>query len=189
MSAAKSRKRRNDDVSWQWWLTFIGQPMAHNYYLYYLVDRVFEEHPGIAGVVEIGTGHGALTTVLGLWGIKRDVPILTIDHRNTHDDRIFDALGIRYLEADEYGEETAGAVREIFGRGPVFFICDGGDKPREFRFWAPRVPSGSVIAAHDWGVEIGPDDVTDVVRDNGLDPFLPDQWTRLNVQFAMWRRP
>ena len=83
-------KSINSSNSWQWGLTFIGQEMQHNYYLYYTIDNIMIDNPNISGIVEIGTGFGALTTFLGLWGINRNIPVLSVDHKTKHNRYIFD---------------------------------------------------------------------------------------------------
>jgi len=176
--------------AWDWRLTFIGKRMGHNFYLHYLVDQVLTQNPQIRGIVEIGTAHGALTLVLGLWGEKLRIPVLTIDRNpRLHDKALFKHLGIHFFEGDEFGAGAILEIRKLFRAGPVFLICDGGNKPLEFLTWAPAVPSGSVIGAHDWGSEIGPHDVEDIVAREHLIPFLPHKWDYAGVQFAMWRKP
>jgi cephalosporin hydroxylase len=188
LHAIRKCQAKNDANSWQWRLTFCGQRMGHNYYAYYMIDQIMIQNPQIKGIVEIGTAHGALTTVLGLWGIKRTIPVMSIDcNRRLHDKVIFDRLGIEFIEADEDSEMVA---KKIIGmcHNPIFIYCDGGNKPEEFRKWAPIIRPGSVIAAHDWGVEIGPKDIELYVDKYKLIPFMQDRWERMNVQMAIWRK-
>lgn len=188
LRAIRKRQAKNDANSWQWRLTFCGQRMGHNYYAYYMIDQIMIHNPQIRGIVEIGTAHGALTTVLGLWGVKRTIPVLSIDcNRRLHDKTIFDYLGIEFIECDENSEEATENISAMC-MDPVFIYCDGGDKPAEFRKWAPMIRPGSVIAAHDWGVEIGPADVERCVNKYNLTPFMPDRWERMNVQMAIWKK-
>lgn len=186
----RQRQRRNDAESWQWRLTFCGQRMGHNYYLYYLIDQVFAHHPGIEGIVEIGTGHGAMTIVLGLWGAKRGIPVLSIDkNAGLHDRWLLSRLNVAFYQHDEFGKDAQWIIAKVLRDRRVFLVCDGGNKPKEFQMWAPEILPGSVIAVHDWGVEIGPEDVDGYVEECGLVPFLPKKWEHMNVQFAMWSKP
>lgn len=180
---------KNSDKGWQWRLTFLGQRMGHNYYLYYLLDLVFQQNPQLRSVIEIGTGHGAMTTVLGLWGVKLGIPVMTIDcNDGLYDKKIFEHMGICFVKGDEFDAAIISSIRAHFWK-PTFLICDGGNKPREFNMWAPQIPPGSVIAAHDWGAEITEQDVRHTVDLYSMEPFLPEKWDHLNVQFAMWRKP
>ena len=72
-------KHTNSEKSWTWHITFVGQYMQHNYWLYHMLDNIIENNPQIKSIVEIGTGYGALTTVLGLYGIKKNIPVFTVD--------------------------------------------------------------------------------------------------------------
>lgn len=188
LRAIRKRQTRNDAESWQWRLTFCGQRMGHNYYAYYVIDQIMIHNPQIKGIVEIGTAHGALTTVLALWSIKRNIPLVSIDRNGRlHDKAIFDYLGVEFIEADENSPKVNKKIMQMC-YDPVFIYCDGGDKPAEFRKWAPAIRPGSVIAAHDWGVEIGPEDIGEADRLFGLKPFMPDRWERMNVQMAVWQK-
>lgn len=188
LRAIRKRQARNDDKSWQWRLTFLGQRMGHNYYAYYMIDQIMIQNPQIKGIVEIGTAHGALTTVLGLWGVKLDIPVVSMDlNARLHDKAIFKRLGVEFLACDENGEEATNRILKMC-KYPVFIYCDGGNKPAEFNKWAPVIPPGSVIAAHDWGVEIGPEDAARCVGKYNLTPFMPDRWDKMNVQMAIWQK-
>lgn len=181
------RKFLTDSESWEWRLSFIGQPMQHNYYLYYIIDKIMEDHQ-VSKIVEIGTGYGALTTVLGLWGIAKDIPVLTVDIQNMHNEKIFKALDITYLQVDEFGKEFEQAV-SLFTKDftdKVLFICDGGNKIREFNLWAPHLASGSIIAIHDWTVEVRYSDIENTVKSYCI-PYNEPLWNKLNVQFATFK--
>jgi len=179
------KKSYNDKDSWEWHLTFIGQMMQHNYYLYYTIDQIMLNNDFFKGIVEIGTGNGALTAVLGLWAIQKDIPILTVDHKKMFNTPIFEALNIKYLQEDEFGDVLRTAVKLFIKavKGPVFFICDGGNKIDEFNYWAPLLPSGSIIAAHDWTTEIDMKSIKDTV-DKYCTPYNSEGWNKMNIQFA-----
>jgi len=181
------RKFHTDSESWEWRLSFIGQPMQHNYYLYYIIDKLMEDNQ-FSKVVEIGTGHGALTTVLGLWGITKDIPILTVDTQHIHNEKVFNHLGITFMQIDEFGEEFEHAVSQFTNNftDKVLFICDGGDKVREFNLWAPKLASGSIITIHDWTVEVIHSDIK-LVADQHCVPYNEFMWNKLNVQFATFK--
>jgi cephalosporin hydroxylase len=184
----RKRQAKNNANSWQWRLTFCGQRMGHNYYAYYMIDQIMIQNPQIKGIVEIGTAHGALTTVLGLWGVKLGIPVVSMDHNaGLHDEAIFERLGVEFIECDENSEEATENISAMC-MDPLFIYCDGGNKPEEFRKWAPIIRPGSVIAAHDWGVEIGPKDIELYVDKYKLIPFMQDRWERMNVQMAIWRK-
>jgi len=139
-------------------------------------------------VVEIGTGHGALTTVLGLWGLTKDIPVLTVDIQHIHNERLFNYLGITFMQIDEFGKDFEYAVSQFTNNytDKVLFICDGGDKVREFNLWAPKLASGSIITIHDWTVEVAQTDIEPVASQYCI-PYNEDMWNKLNVQFATFK--
>ena len=182
------RKNTNAEDSWQWGLTFTSQKMQHSYYLYYLIDNIMLDNPSISGIVEIGTGFGALTSFLGLWGIRKDISVLTVDHQDLHNKSIFKSLNITYLQMDEFSDELIKKVTYFIDglNGPVLFICDGGNKIKEFNFWVSKLPPNSIIAVHDWTVEI---DLSNINPDNKIyyNPYNQDNWNKMNVQFATFK--
>lgn len=193
--AAQNQERKflNGPTEWEWHLTFAGRYMQHNYYLYALIDRIMSENPDIRGIVEIGTGGGALTTVLGLYGISKNIPVLSVDHEDSHDSRIFRQLRIRYLQMDEFSDEFANELLDFLAsiNGPVLFICDGGHKAKEFRLWAPVLKPGSIIAVHDWTTELDLESINSVASIHCV-PYKEERWNLMNAQLATFkveRRP
>ncbi len=79
-----------------WHKTFLGVRQQHNYMLYRLIDEVLN-HQHIEKFVEVGTGAGALSVVLGLHAVNRGSHLLTFDTqvrgRKPMLDRVFDATG------------------------------------------------------------------------------------------------
>lgn len=168
----------------QWHLDFCGQRMQHTYYTYHVLSKVLAAFPNLKSIVEIGTGNGALSIALGLWGVKLGIPVLTIDHgmRNIDAIKIFRALNVTFLRVDAFDPDTIESLKSFINREPCLFICDGGDKPRELNLWAPLLPSGSVIAAHDWGTETFEKDVPNEL----LTPLFPEEWMAEDTRMAWW---
>lgn len=184
-------KRVNSDKSWAWRKTFIGKRMQHNFWLYPTIDLLLLENKQIRCIVEIGTGHGCLTTVLGLWGAKLGIPVWSIDHKLMHNKEIFNALHIHFHQVDQYSKEACAYIMEHINDEPVFLVCDGGNKPWEFRTFVPLLPVGSIIGVHDWGCEIDYDHPEFGIRgvvEKYCEPFMEDNWSRLNVQFATFKK-
>ena len=181
-------KTINSEDTWQWWLTFIGNRMQHNYYLYYMIDEIILDNLDIRGIVEIGTGYGALSTVLGLWGIANNIPVLTVDSRKVHDEEVFKALKINFIQADEFSEELKNKINSFINRlnYPIFFVCDGGDKVREFNLWTPLLRPNSIIAVHDWTTELEYSDIKDTAE-KYCTPYKQERWNEMNVQLATFK--
>lgn len=174
------------DKGCMWHTNFIGVRQQHNYWLYKVLDEVMQANSQIRSIVEIGTGNGALTMVLGLWGVKLSVPVLSVDINQGLSAKIhavLDRIGVARLEADERGDTCRDAITACIAGKPCLLICDGGNKPEELRTWAPRLPAGSVIAGHDWSVEIHDEDVANITN---IEPLFPEKWMEENVQMAWW---
>jgi hypothetical protein len=157
----------------EWHTTFLGVRQQHNYALYRCIDEILRDSP-IERFVEIGTGGGALSVVLGLHAVQRGTHLLTFDYQIRGDkpklDAVFDALGIEFAQADAFNNKLW-----IYGHmeeKPCFFFCDGNDKPLEFNTFAPLLAPGSIIAAHDLGDEF---DLYEL-ETTGLLPIMEERW-------------
>ncbi len=183
-------KHINSEKSWAWHLTFAGQYMRHNYYEYYVLDDIIGNNPQIKSIIEIGTGNGALTMVLGLHGVKKDIPVFTVDTNPNLSKPVwpvFKALGVQFHNGNVFSDDIINKINSIINNRPTYIICDGGNKPKEFNFWAPKMPVDSIMSAHDWGVEISMKHIKDVV-DKYLQPYKPERWTEMNIQFATFKK-
>lgn len=177
---------KNSDISWQWHLNFIGQYMQHCYYLYYIIDDIIQNNPQIKSIVELGTGYGALTIVLGLWGIKLNIPIITVDNKPEKIapiKSILNTLKVNILSIDQFSPEAEKALLEFIGNNSTYFICDGADKDWEFNKFVPLLPDKSVISCHDWLTECKPEEIKQIAE-KYCKPYKPEEWTKLNVQYA-----
>lgn len=183
-------KTINSEKTWVWHKTFIGQCMQHNYWLYYMLDDIIVNNSQIKSIVEIGTGHGALTTVLGLHGIKKNIPVFTVDINSKKSQPvwpIFKALEVQFHNGNVFNDDIVNKINAVIKNQPTYIICDGGNKPKEFNFWAPKIPVGSIISVHDWGIEISMKHIKDVVI-RYLEPYKPKRWIEMNVQFATFKK-
>jgi hypothetical protein len=179
--------RLNDDKHWEWHTTFIGRLMQHNYRVYHILDGVFKIAPNLGAIVEIGTGCGALTTYLGLWGLHLNIPVLTVDNvRSTDTDAFLQRLGVTVLDGDVFSTEVYRKIKEFVGQRPVFLLCDGGAKQREFDTWARLLVSGSFIAAHDLGHEFSVENISEWTR-TLVTPVMEERWNEMNAQIAIFK--
>lgn len=171
-----------------WHTSFIGQNMQHNYWLYNIVDKIMLENPQIESIVEIGTGSGALTTVFGLWGIKKNIPVLTIDNVMRHNQSLLTHLNVKYLCDDEFGDNVQTHILNTVNNKPTWLYCDGGCKSKEFNKFAPLIPSNSIISAHDLGTEFREEIDAAPLIPNIVQPYRREWWTDLNIQLAIFKR-
>lgn len=162
----------------RWHKTFLGVRQQHTYWLYKVIDDVLMENPGIKKFVEIGTGNGALSAVLGFHAVTRGGSLFTIDKQERGDlyklKPLFDELPVQIVRGDCF--EATEQIKEYMGDDPCFFFCDGDDKPKQFNHFTPLIPAGSVIAAHDFTNEFDLEDIKDTVDKYELTPLVPDDW-------------
>lgn len=180
----------NDETHWSWHNTFAGQFMQHNFRVYVLLDEVFKLNPQIKGIVEIGTGHGALTTYLALWGLKRNIRVTTVDFKPLADQELLKKLDVEFICNDVNKAEVVEQIERRVLSHPVLFICDGPAKQDEFAYWHTRLRPGSIICAHDYTVEFNHGAALQRLPAHGTVkpiPFLQERWNEFNAQLAIYR--
>lgn len=173
----------------EWHTKFVGQRQQHNYWLYEVLGRVIEKNPQIKSIVEIGTGNGALTLVLGLWACRLNLILLTLDINPSQAEpisKVLDKLSVKRITLDEFSPVAIDSIRKHIGQEPCLMICDGGNKPRELNLWASMLPKGSIITGHDWTVEIQESDVKDM-EERLCEPIHKEWWLEKNIQMAFWK--
>ncbi len=166
------------DIPWEYHLRFAGRRAGHNPFIYHIISVNLLEFE-VSSIIEVGTADGALTMYLGLWGARLGVPVLTFDISPTLSDPVrpvFEKLGVEFVGDDVFRHKDL--IREFTKGEPTYLICDGGDKPREYKEIGGIVPVASVISVHDWGHEIN--ELT------GMPVFEvhPEMWGAHDVRFA-----
>ena len=164
---------------------FIGCEMQHEWPIYDVLNDILLPNSHVKTIVEIGTGHGALTLVLGLFGLKINAQVLTVDiNPGISNDVVplFNRIGITRLIGDEYANDIQGIIGGWIGTEPTYCLCDGHNKDHELRLWSSRLPATSIISVHDWLDAVQPARVP-----AGLEPYRPEDWER--ARLATWRVP
>jgi predicted O-methyltransferase YrrM len=128
--------------------------------------------------VEIGTGWGGLSVFLSL--VAPVLTMDTVDRRERPD--LFKKLGIDYRKWDVF--EHVNTIEQIIKLdGITVVLCDGGNKPEEFKLLAPFLKPGDIIMAHDYSKdtniwEWSEIDDTVLVGLDYLEPFMQDIFTQ-----------
>lgn len=167
----------------RWRKTFLGIKQAHTYWLYKVIDDILNENQQIRGIIEIGTYRGALSVFLGLECYERGLkPLLTFDIRKFFSrrnlrylPRLFELLKIDFVLQDCFSKKSIRKIKEYLD-APVLFICDGGNKTREFNEFASLLPKGSIITAHDWPREVWYAQIKDTADKFGFFPIKIEDW-------------
>lgn len=173
------------DKGWEWNLQFAGIEQSHNYYVYHLISRIFQENPQIKRVIELGTYKGAMSVVLGLETRRKQIPMFTFDITDFVSDeskKLFKALNVYHVIADIWKEREM--VKQFILNEPTYLICDNGNKRDEFPEFGRCLAPGSVISVHDYGTEFL-DEYT-IELNNRIVPFQKDEWTKNDCRFATW---
>ena len=176
---------------------FAGQKAQHAFQVYHYISVLLNKNRQVRSIVELGTSMGAMSIYLGLWGARLGIPVHTFDHTDfvfraehnidTGAKPIFDKLGINmYSQLDLFNEEGRALVLDCIGGEPTYLYCDNGNKPQEFYDYVKYLVPGSVVSAHDWPGEIGPEDVQRAVADHQLklEPWDQENWNMLAL--ASW---
>jgi len=165
-----------------WHLPFVGVAAQHSVFQRPVIDTVLLT-VDVTAIFELGTAGGTLAMYLGLWGARLGVPVYTFDINpvSPEVERVLHRLGVWFKQEDVFGPYVNGLI--CAGEEPIYLICDNGDKPGEMQHYAPRIPRGSLISAHDWGDEITEADVEGLP----IEPVRQDLWSYRDCRFATWR--
>ena len=184
----------------RWWKTFLGIRQRHTYWLYKVIDDVLNENKQIAGIIEIGTGAGALSLLLGLECYERGLkPLLTYDIKDWvkeksgqfyyKEPKLFKLLGIKFVIRDCFSEASTLEMKEYADK-PVLLFCDGGKKKREFKELTHLLPIGSIVAAHDWNNEILLEHIQETTDKYAMLPVCEAEWDSPPdyIETCFWRK-
>jgi hypothetical protein len=157
----------------------MGISQRHAYWLHKIIDDILNDNKQIKGIIEIGTGAGSLSIFLGAECYERRYkPLLTYDIKKYKKPRLFDLLKVKYIVRDCFNEKSINEIKEYITDIPIFLMCDGGIKIKEFNYFTGLLKQGSIIAAHDWGDEIKLEDILGTVYKYSLEPLLENEWNR-----------
>lgn len=145
---------------------YCGVDMTQCWADLFLFDHLLDLHP-VDAIIELGTAWGGLSLFLDQQAQVRGLRFATfdrIDHRTAGPDETFGAkvargadLGERFKCVDVLADSEPVAAEIADHR--VILFCDDGDKPAEVALYAPLLVPGSICVVHDWGTEIGPEDI------------------------------
>ena len=149
-----------------WNVSFLGC-QAIQFNVDFLVwERVLNTRRDLRSIIEFGSGSGGFSLYLALQAYQRDMQFATFDLWKTHsaETRLGKLLGMS--EHCYAGDLFDGSARRVINElpHPLILLCDNGEKPREFREFAPLLKAGDIIAVHDFGNEFGEADVLPNLR-------------------------
>lgn len=183
----------NDSSGGDWPSEFLGFTMMQNRMAIPAWSYAFElVRPKT--VVELGTHEGGFSILLAIACKNYGAKFITFD-RGLYDPKWkdwFTALQVDFRRREDFLDVVV--QREIDwlikGTGTSILLCDGNDKPREFKTFAKYLKPGDIIAAHDcmedgtnyWkSCEMRAAYVSDVCLDENLEP-----WNQEIFERAAW---
>lgn len=108
-------------------------------------------------VIEIGTCKGGLSSLLSGVTATYGGLFITMDKLVGTEQGKYPLYGnFKKLSPYDCFEHWTEIGETISRPGQTFVLCDGGDKPREFKTFSGFLKPGDVIAAHDWCDETVP---------------------------------
>jgi hypothetical protein len=160
---------------------------------------IIEHHPSpIETIVEIGTMLGAFTAILRDHKISERAEVHTFDINDYMKD-VGHAPAERvtyYRNTDVFGAGREALTTLLERPGRCMLFCDGGNKAKEIREFAPWLKPNDIVLGHDyvrtrdmegspatsgWGGEFTYADVAQVLEENRFEPFC-----EATMQRAVW---
>jgi len=158
--------------------------------MYKIIDDILNENKQIKGIIEIGTVPGALSVFLGLECYERGLkPLLTYDIKDFNRPKLFELLKIRFIIRGCFSKDSIQEIIE-YADAPILFMCDGGNKIKEFNYFTGLLKQNSIIAAHDWNAEIKLEDILNTTHKYDLEPLYEREWDNPPdyIKTCFWRK-
>jgi len=129
-------------------------------------------------IIELGTKRGASSLFFSLFAKTFTFDITKYDVPKSDN--------IVYTICDIF--ENVEEIKSLIDNNKkVFLFCDNGNKPDEFKTFAPLLKKGDLIFVHDYGIEIKDEDTTPLV----MELQLIEISTSSIVEFSLlkgWRK-
>lgn len=156
-----------------------------------IFKHLINSNQKIGRIIEIGTAHGGLAVLLGLFSNAYGCKFTTYDIFDSPNySKLFKQLEIDFRMKDVFQDEE-NLAKEIQDDGITILFCDGGNKIKEFNLFSQYLKKGDVILAHDYShdeeyyqktshnniwsfYEINRESIKDSVEKNSLKPFLEE---------------
>lgn len=156
-----------------------------------IFDKFFAENK-VKTFIEFGTGHGGSALYFGLKCRDVGAKFYTYDNIQSTDFmmpiEIEIGLASSFECIDIFSDEAMKKIGNIITtcEKPLAIFFDDGNKPREWRTYAPLTAVGDYCIVHDWGTEFMESDIGGVHVERILteesDARTPGGWK------AMWFR-
>lgn len=147
--------------------TFLGLKMSQHWLDFQVWEDFFQTYK-FGTFVELGTDEGGMSVYFGLQCAHRGIYFHTFDHQQWHNfsSGVPARLNLEscFHHVDLFSKEGIQAVKDVMLAFPkplaIFF--DDGNKPREWKTFAPLTSPGDFCIVHDWDEEFKAEDLGDV---------------------------
>lgn len=151
-----------------------GNAVMQTWFDLFFLNEVLT-HETFDVILEIGAFQCGLTVFFGMHAVTQKAHVITFDIRPEPSGGPWqmhkELLPITYYQLDVFKPDVMASIDDIIEENRVLLYCDGGDKPREFKTFAPMLKGNDVIMAHDKGREIYENQILQTVTECGLRPF------------------
>jgi hypothetical protein len=146
--------------------TFMGIKVFQTWADLGIWEEFFNTYP-IRTFIEFGSGYGGSTLFFALQCHQRGIQFHTYDNQRNFnvDAGLHGLLGTKntFHNINIFGEaagesQSIGAIIDTCTK-PLAIFFDDGDKPREWKVYAPRTSPGDFCIVHDWGKEFKESDI------------------------------
>lgn len=157
--------------------------------------ELFFDSYNVRTFIEFGSGHGGSSLFFALHCLQRNIEFHTYDNQTNFDlnsglcglVRMKDSFhNINIFGEEPYESQAIGTLIENCAK-PLCIFFDNGDKPREWKLYAPHTKPGDFCAVHDWGTEFMESDIGGIPVERIL-VNESDQRRKENNWRAMWFR-
>lgn len=134
-----------------WQSYFYGLRASQNMWAYSVISVLLDkENPGI--IVELGSGMGALTILLGIWAKMKGATFHAYDRNPQLQLRdLYEPLGIKFFEEDCLKGPALDRMAELRAAGKkMLILCDNGNKNEEISKYKDFMNPGDIIMVHDY---------------------------------------
>jgi len=145
-------------------LTFMGRGIAQEPQDMLIWEKFFADNP-IKTLIEFGTGHGGLTLYFGLKCREVGAKLYTYDNVRSTDFmmpiEIELGLASSFECIDIFSDVAMAKIGQIITtcEKPLLIFFDNGNKPREWKIYAPLTKPGDFCVVHDWETEFTASDL------------------------------
>lgn len=146
--------------------TLFGRRMDQEWIDLMIWEEFFKNFP-IKTFIELGTGMGGMATYFALQCHEYGIKFHTFDNQHWIDfdhglPRLLD-IKISFHHIDIWDFKGKEVTELIVGCAkPLAIFFDNGNKPKEWRWFAPFTQAGDYLIVHDWGTEFLPKDIGEV---------------------------